>query len=722
MTISNTSRVAGPFLGNGITKNFPFSFKVFSRDNLLVAKTVTATNVETVLTLDADYTVTLNQNQNSNPGGVIFLKVAPPVGTTLAATSALPIEQTLDLTNLGGFYPEAISDALDKIVIQIQQLANRVGLGLNVGAAAQLQAVLDFIGILAAETGASKVGFLQVGVDATLRTLESKLREYAVSITDYKNLAFTATAKDQADGNSHVAKTFTSWRLAVQRALDTVSAAGGGTVLIPWRATPYYLDDVVTVKSNTKLVFEGKLQLADYTTVGATVVVQGDNVIIDQPRIDNSSIFAGGSGQNGIGIISGNHIRVLGGHVENCSRGKDFVTPGSPNDGGKGVQIEDSAGEDIVVDGTAFSGCFMAMSTIRDGSNASPYYGIIYSNIKADNCDILFFVKQANIVSTDGLQHTVQLNNFYAVNCGAYEGVMQFSRASNVLVSNGMVINAPGAVSTALIRGNHRNCTFKNIMFSGDADSIVFLDPGTYNQDNSYPPEHNTYDIHHVGTVNYLITSSGAIDKNSTGIFQLKNDVAVAFFGYELRNGNSTFQVSQGGKTAIVGTNTNFNLSGGAIKFSQLPLNFSIPRFGANNITFPATQVSSTDPNTLDDYEEGTWNPVDNSGAALAFTTAYGNFTKIGRMVFAVCRLTFPTTANGSATSIGGLPYARRAAGGQITEGSALRYTDFGSMMTAAGNPGATTFTFFGLNGSPLTNANLSGKTVDILITYMSET
>ena len=54
-------------------------------------------------------------------------------------------------------------------------------------------------------------------------------------------------------------------------------------------------------------------------------------------------------------------------------------------------------------------------------------------------------------------------------------------------------------------------------------------------------------------------------------------------------------------------------------------------------ITFPATQSPSTDANTLDDYEEGTWTPVlsGSTGSAGSYTatTAAGRYTKIGRVV-----------------------------------------------------------------------------------------
>ena len=55
---------------------------------------------------------------------------------------------------------------------------------------------------------------------------------------------------------------------------------------------------------------------------------------------------------------------------------------------------------------------------------------------------------------------------------------------------------------------------------------------------------------------------------------------------------------------------------------------------GVNGIAFAPTQVASSDPNTLDDYEEGTWTP--NQGAGLTVVGAFSSFgyyTKIGRQV-----------------------------------------------------------------------------------------
>lgn len=54
----------------------------------------------------------------------------------------------------------------------------------------------------------------------------------------------------------------------------------------------------------------------------------------------------------------------------------------------------------------------------------------------------------------------------------------------------------------------------------------------------------------------------------------------------------------------------------------------------SGQVGFPATQVPSADPNTLDDYEEGSWTPAFTStGATFGYESQSGRYTKIGRVV-----------------------------------------------------------------------------------------
>ena len=81
----------------------------------------------------------------------------------------------------------------------------------------------------------------------------------------------------------------------------------------------------------------------------------------------------------------------------------------------------------------------------------------------------------------------------------------------------------------------------------------------------------------------------------------------------------------------------------------------ALPNAGTG-ITFPATQSASTDANTLDDYEEGTWTVSDSSGAGLTFTNTSGIYTKVGRLVICNVIFQYPVTVDGSQAKIS-LPF-----------------------------------------------------------------
>ena len=76
---------------------------------------------------------------------------------------------------------------------------------------------------------------------------------------------------------------------------------------------------------------------------------------------------------------------------------------------------------------------------------------------------------------------------------------------------------------------------------------------------------------------------------------------------------------------------------------------------GANaNIVFPATNVVSTNANTLDDYEEGAWTPACPN---ITVAASEGKYTKIGRLVTVQGFVTFPTTSDSNDIEISGLPF-----------------------------------------------------------------
>jgi len=145
---------------------------------------------------------------------------------------------------------------------------------------------------------------------------------------------------------------------------------------------------------------------------------------------------------------------------------------------------------------------------------------------------------------------------------------------------------------------------------------------------------------------------------------------------------------------------TSANASGGVLQLKS-------------GITFPATQVASSDANTLDDYEEGTWTPTDASGAGLTFTVSNCRYTKVGRLVTVQGSITYPATANGSNATWGGFPF-----NSSDSFNLGIVYTDVAvSSLTYISSNGVNAFLL--TPGVNVINSTVSGKTIAFYGTYM---
>lgn len=105
----------------------------------------------------------------------------------------------------------------------------------------------------------------------------------------------------------------------------------------------------------------------------------------------------------------------------------------------------------------------------------------------------------------------------------------------------------------------------------------------------------------------------------------------------------------------------NLNIGGGNVTLGDTA---SILTLNGGKIAFPATQQASADPNTLDDYEEGTWTPVltfaTPGDLSVVYSLQTGTYRKVGSIVtarFQIVTTTFTHTTAAGALRITGLPF-----------------------------------------------------------------
>lgn len=111
---------------------------------------------------------------------------------------------------------------------------------------------------------------------------------------------------------------------------------------------------------------------------------------------------------------------------------------------------------------------------------------------------------------------------------------------------------------------------------------------------------------------------------------------------------------SASGNTLVAGT---LNITGIVTPAALLDISGA----SAGQIKFPGTQNASSNVNTLDDYEEGTWTPTLNSWTNVGSPTFTGTtYTKIGRLVFITVVITPATSISATliTSTITGLPFA----------------------------------------------------------------
>ena len=146
------------------------------------------------------------------------------------------------------------------------------------------------------------------------------------------------------------------------------------------------------------------------------------------------------------------------------------------------------------------------------------------------------------------------------------------------------------------------------------------------------------------------------------------------------------------------------NLTAGrAISATQLTLTTgNLIVASGQGIDFSATSGTGTS-ELLADYEEGTWTPIDSSGASLSLSSASGFYTKVGRLVTVSGQWNYPSTASTSNTVIGGLPFTA----GANSTGPLLSSSATVGDMTLVVN-GTTTIYFYGGSSVRRTNVNYS--------------
>ena len=138
------------------------------------------------------------------------------------------------------------------------------------------------------------------------------------------------------------------------------------------------------------------------------------------------------------------------------------------------------------------------------------------------------------------------------------------------------------------------------------------------------------------------------------------------------------------------------------------------PSTSGSGISFPATASASSDANTLDDYEEGTWTPVLENTGAGAYSLQGGAYVKVGKSVICTGVIVKGSGTLTGIVAVPNLPFTSNNTYGSVAADSAGGFAvDSGRL-----NISSTAFTLK-LNGAEISTGTNSWN-VTFSISYIS--
>lgn len=126
MTVS-TEVDHNDYVGNGVTTQFPYTFRVFKKSDLVVTVLDLSQNITTLI-LDTDYTVS---GAGGYTGGNVTLSSPLTSGWQISIARVLPVTQETDLRNQGKFFAEVHEDVFDRLTMLLQQAFSSFRLSLR---------------------------------------------------------------------------------------------------------------------------------------------------------------------------------------------------------------------------------------------------------------------------------------------------------------------------------------------------------------------------------------------------------------------------------------------------------------------------------------------------------------------------------------------------------------------------------------------------------------
>jgi len=188
---------------------------------------------------------------------------------------------------------------------------------------------------------------------------------------------------------------------------------------------------------------------------------------------------------------------------------------------------------------------------------------------------------------------------------------------------------------------------------------------------------------------------------------------------------SGVLNIQTAGVTAIsIDASQAVTMAGRTSNPTTISVGAATPSTSGAGITFPATQSASTDANTLDDYEEGTWTPTIAAGITTpSYTINSARYVKIGVLVYINLYFQFNSvqTLNSSVLQISGLPFTVTAptsgnGGGPAITNCNAAFNSSATQPLPVLYPVTTSIYFYKVNGTGFLGTDISAGNFNITV------
>ena len=671
--ISNvTRRVVYEASGTG---PYSFSFEILANTDIAVYKD------DALLTLTTDYTVTIN----SNGTGSVTLTASPTGADQIAIVGNRTIQRTTDFVTGGDFFANTVNDEMDQQTIFAQQ--NAEGLSRTLQAPQTDPTSINMTLPRASLRAGKNLAFDADGNPALGDTVGTNRGNWSSGVLYYVRdiikdtsnsniyqclVQHTSTGSQPISTNTDSAK----WSLLVDAASAATSASNAAASASAAATSATNAASSATAAASSA---SSASTSASTATTKASEAATSATGAASSASSASSSASTASTKASEASTSATNAASSASSASTSASNASTSATSASTSASNASTSATNAASSASSASTSASTATTQATNASNSASAAATSATNASNSASTASTQATNAANSATSAASSAAAAASALDSFDDRYLGSKSSDPTVDNDGNALLTGALYYNTTTQTMkvydganwiTATAAGTTALLTYKYVATAGQT---TFSGAASVGGTLSYTSNNIIVFVNGVSldSTDYTATNGTSVVLASGAAL---NDevVIVAFKSFTVADTYTkgevdAFAVKLTGAQTVAGVKT----------FSSQPVMSAGVSLGSNGqIVFPATQNASSDANTLDDYEEGTWTPVASSTGGVTggtYSVQFGRYTKVGNLVTCqfIISLTTAGTYGNTTYMISGLPFTTSGTAANAGAGSA---------------------------------------------------